>query len=270
MLAEFEFDSTRKRMSTISQIGNDYYLYTKGADNKMIPCIRWNTPDELETLNNHLYKFAIEGLRTLVMGRRKMSKSEFDQIMSEINNIQANGGADKDNLYAELYEKYETNLEFIGASAIEDKLQDEVPETIAKLMEANIRVWVLTGDKQETAVEIAKSCKLIQENFDVVYLTLKMEEIEADGSAEAQARHHKLQQEYKVKLRDIMQSAQFEMQKKNDIDLTEDVFKKDFKDMVLKTPMTIVIDGPTLGLILGDGEMEKLFLSIGFYSKSVV
>lgn len=61
-----------------------------------------------------------------------------------------------------VYDKYEQNLEFCGSSAIEDKLQYGVPETIAMLIRANIKVWVLTGDKQETAIEIGKSCQLIQ------------------------------------------------------------------------------------------------------------
>ena len=55
----------------------------------------------------------------------------------------------------------EYNLEYLGSSAIEDKLQDGVADTISNIMNANIRVWVLTGDKQETAIEIGKSCKLI-------------------------------------------------------------------------------------------------------------
>ena len=55
----------------------------------------------------------------------------------------------------------ETNLTYVGSSAIEDKLQNGVPETIAKIIEAEVRIWVLTGDKQETAIEIGKSCKLI-------------------------------------------------------------------------------------------------------------
>lgn len=67
----------------------------------------------------------------------------------------------------------ESNLQLLGASAIEDKLQDGVPETIFKLMEADIRIWVLTGDKQETAIEIGKSCKLIQESMEVIILSSK-------------------------------------------------------------------------------------------------
>ena len=63
---------------------------------------------------------------------------------------------------AQLYDMFEKDLDYIGSSAIEDKLQYGVPETIDMLIKANIKVWVLTGDKQETAIEIGKSCKLIQ------------------------------------------------------------------------------------------------------------
>ena len=62
---------------------------------------------------------------------------------------------------AQLYDTIERNLDYIGSSAIEDKLQHGVPETIDMLLNANIKLWVLTGDKQETAIEIGKSCKLI-------------------------------------------------------------------------------------------------------------
>jgi len=66
--------------------------------------------------------------------------------------------------------KIETNLTLIGATAIEDKLQDQVPETIAKLLEANIHVWMLTGDKQETAINIAKSCSLHKDHSELLII----------------------------------------------------------------------------------------------------
>ena len=62
-------------------------------------------------------------------------------------------------------------LTFVGCTAIEDKLQVGVPETIAKIIETKIRLWVLTGDKQETAIEIGKSCKLIQEDMKMLILS---------------------------------------------------------------------------------------------------
>ena len=66
------------------------------------------------------------------------------------------------------YSKLESNLTLLGATAVEDKLQDEVPEVINDLQAANIKVWMLTGDKLETAENIARSCKLIKPGF-VVY-----------------------------------------------------------------------------------------------------
>jgi P-type E1-E2 ATPase len=68
-------------------------------------------------------------------------------------------------------------LEYVGSSAIEDKLQDLVPETIATLIETNIRVWVLTGDKQETAIEIGKSCQLIQSDMRQIVLSSDSQEL---------------------------------------------------------------------------------------------
>merc|ERR1719357_1938954 len=55
----------------------------------------------------------------------------------------------------------ETSLVLIGFTAIEDKLQDQVPETIEKLHQGNIKCWMLTGDKLETAKNIGITCKLI-------------------------------------------------------------------------------------------------------------
>lgn len=102
--------------------------------------------------------FAIEGLRTLVMAQKKLTQNQFEEFKYELQRLKTSNAQNKDDLLNNFYDKYETRLEYIGASAIEDKLQNLVPETIATLIETNIRVWVLTGDKQETAIEIGKSC----------------------------------------------------------------------------------------------------------------
>jgi len=73
----------------------------------------------------------------------------------------------------DFYDEMEQGLSYVGCSAIEDKLQDGVPEAIAKIIETGIRIWVLTGDKQETAIEIGRSCKLIQLGMEEVILTSK-------------------------------------------------------------------------------------------------
>ena len=74
----------------------------------------------------------------------------------------------RDKKVAEVAELIEKNLTLMGATAIEDKLQDEVPESIAKLSQANIKIWVLTGDKQETAINIGFSCKLLTRHLELL------------------------------------------------------------------------------------------------------
>jgi P-type E1-E2 ATPase len=73
-------------------------------------------------------------------------------------------GPTKDQKLFALFESMEQNLRYIGCSAIEDKLQKGVSVTISKLIQADIRFFMLTGDKLETAIEIARSCQIIQEN----------------------------------------------------------------------------------------------------------
>ena len=106
------------------------------------------------------------------MGKKEMEESEVDQIKDDLDEIMAAECTQdqREDKLMDMYDKYESNLDFVGCSAIEDKLQDNVPETIAKLIEAEIRVWVLTGDKQETAIEIGKSCRLIEPEFEQVIL----------------------------------------------------------------------------------------------------
>ena len=123
-----------------------------------------------------LHDYAVDGLRTLVMGKKKLSESDFRQFQELYQERRTSTSVNKEEELNELYDHYEKGLELVGASAIEDKLQDEVPETIALLMEAGIRVWVLTGDKQETAVEIGKSCRLIQNHMEFIDLSCDSKE----------------------------------------------------------------------------------------------
>lgn len=82
-------------------------------------------------------------------------------------NFQSESLEDREEKVQRCYEKIEQNLNFIGATAIEDKLQDGVPECIARLAQANIKIWVLTGDKQDTAINIGYSCQLITNDMEL-------------------------------------------------------------------------------------------------------
>ena len=89
-------------------------------------------------------------------------KSKFDDASAAIDNREA--------LIEEVAAELEQDLVLVGATAIEDKLQDGVPETIANLLRANIKVWVLTGDKQETAINIGHSCRLLSKDVPLIAL----------------------------------------------------------------------------------------------------
>jgi phospholipid-translocating ATPase len=71
---------------------------------------------------------------------------------------------------AQVYDAIETQMELVGATAVEDRLQDKVPETLEALRMAGIKVWVLTGDKRETAINISKSCKHFSPDMEMLQL----------------------------------------------------------------------------------------------------
>ena len=111
-------------------------------------------------MQRELLNFAKEGLRTLVVGQKELDQGTLNLIQQQIDDVLISNASQvaKENALNEIYDEYEQGLTYVGSSAIEDKLQYGVPETIAMLISANIKVWVLTGDKQETAIEIGKSC----------------------------------------------------------------------------------------------------------------
>ena len=169
LLAEIPFDYSRKRMSVLVKepLSEKVYLMTKGADSIMMSLLEDNT--DLASLDQKLNEFAKEGLRTLVLAKRQVPAPEANNWLEKWENLlKANSDEKELHSHAEAIEK---NLKIVGVSAVEDKLQEGVPETIALLISANVRVWMLTGDKQQTAVEIAKSCNLIQESMAIVKLS---------------------------------------------------------------------------------------------------
>jgi len=107
-----------------------------------------------------LSRFASEGLRVLCFGVRKLTLGQFEEFKEKHEAIRRQKGKDQKDKMLRLFDTMEQDLKYIGISAIEDKLQDEVGETIESLRNAGINVWMLTGDKMETAIEIAKSCNL--------------------------------------------------------------------------------------------------------------
>lgn len=148
ILVEFPFDSHRKRMSLIvrNQKTHQILLLTKGADTSVFPRIK--TSQNTRITQEKLNTFALEGLRTLVIALKRMSEEEFNLFWNEYQHLKVSSEKTKNVKLLKLYAQYEKNLDLVGVSGIEDKLQDGVPEAIYKFIEADIKIWVLTGDKQ--------------------------------------------------------------------------------------------------------------------------
>lgn len=106
---------------------------TKGADSIMLPRIKLGENEKTQ-IEKDLYRFACDGLRTLLFSRKELTEREFKDFLMQYESIKTSGQADKDEKLNELYDQMETNLEYLGCSAIEDKLQDGVAETIDRVM----------------------------------------------------------------------------------------------------------------------------------------
>ena len=117
----------------------------------------------------HLDDFATEGLRTLLYAQRFISDVEYDSWKKVY--VEATTSiVDRQELIEAAGEMIEQSFDLVGASAIEDKLQKGVPETIERLRKANIKIWMLTGDKRETAINIAHSARICRPGSDVYIL----------------------------------------------------------------------------------------------------
>lgn len=171
VLALNAFTSARKRMSTVIQRPNgEHVLLVKGADNVMME--RAGPSNDLAGLQQHLTLFAREGLRTLVLGRRNLTGQEFTAWQQQYEQAQASM-TDREKMLADAAESIERDLDLLGITAIEDKLQEGVQDTIVQVRKAGIKLWVLTGDKLETAQNIGFSTKVLSEDMDINILDVQ-------------------------------------------------------------------------------------------------
>ncbi|XP_055538981.1 phospholipid-transporting ATPase ID isoform X5 [Wyeomyia smithii] len=169
LLSILDFNNVRKRMSVILRRNNNIILYCKGADSVIYDRLGNNQQNLKARTQEHLNKFAGEGLRTLVLAERRLTKEFFDSWLLRQREAALSLDGREDKLGA-IYDEIECEMQLIGVTAIEDKLQDGVPQTIANLQMAGIKIWVLTGDKQETAINIGYSCQLLTDDMVDVFV----------------------------------------------------------------------------------------------------
>uniref|UniRef100_A0AAJ7UJC2 Phospholipid-transporting ATPase n=1 Tax=Petromyzon marinus TaxID=7757 RepID=A0AAJ7UJC2_PETMA len=160
VLDTLEFDPKRRCMSVVLRrtCGGDVFVVTKGADSAVLPRVI-DAEGELQATQRHVDDFAMEGLRTLCYAVRPLSGAAWADLSERLRAARTALASRQDAIDA-AYDAVESQLWLLGATAVEDRLQEEVPRTIRELSHAGISVWVLTGDKLETAVSVAYACGL--------------------------------------------------------------------------------------------------------------
>ena len=282
----FPFDSNRKRMTVIvfNKSSNEYELLCKGADTSMMKILNISQ-SEKDEINRVIKVLSKEGLRVLVMAKKILNENHFVKILK---NYESLNNSNNEKGLNELYNIVEKNLNFVGCSAIEDKLQDGVSETIYTLLTCNIKIWVLTGDKQDTAEEIAKSCKLINENMETQYLVYDEKEnknfdMNNYGSI-VKEKIENLEKELGIidddnfnnkkntfnntnKLYNTYLDNELNVSTNKELDLNEIVRRIRKK---LGKDLSLIVDGITLEQILKDSMLRQSFFHIAFAAKSVI
>ncbi|KAK9113745.1 hypothetical protein Syun_020542 [Stephania yunnanensis] len=251
LLNVLEFSSSRKRMSVI--VRNEegqLLLLCKGADSVMFERLSEHGRIFEDETKDHIKKYAEEGLRTLVVAYRELGEEEYNTWQEEFVNAKISVTADRDSLVDAVADKIESDFILLGATAIEDKLQEGVPECINNLALAGIRIWVLTGDKLETAINIGYACNLLRQGMDITVITLDAPDIaslEKKGDKEAIE---------KVSSESVMK--QIEAGKSQVVSAKANSVKS-----------ALIIDGKSLTYAL-HGDLEKMFLELANDCASVI
>lgn len=248
ILNTLEFNSSRKRMSAIVRMPDDnrIILFCKGADSVIYSRLKPGEQSDLrKTTAEHLEIFAREGLRTLCVAQREISEQQY-QEWNKQHDLAAEALHNREEKLEQVADVIERELTLLGGTAIEDKLQDGVPHTIALLGDAGIKLWVLTGDKVETAINIGFSCNLLSTEMDLIVMKFTEPTVAA---AEAELDKH---------------LAQF------NITGSDQELKAARKNHEPPNPThALIIDGDALTLVL-DESLQRKFLLLCKQCKSVL
>ncbi|XP_006639297.2 phospholipid-transporting ATPase VA [Lepisosteus oculatus] len=267
LLHTLGFDSTRKRMSVVVRhpLTDQIVVYTKGADSVIMDLVKPCSTDDakgkwrrkiLNKTQHYLNLYAADGLRTLCIAKKVLSKEEYaGWLKSHLEAETAIQG--REELLFQSALRLETNLHLLGATGIEDRLQEGVPETIASLRKAGLQIWVLTGDKQETAINIAYSCRLLDPEEEII--TLNAETQEACAVLLEESLHY-IQSKFFGNIPDSAAPA---------FDEDFPAFEMPPSSSFLVHRLGLVIDGKTLAYAL-DKSLEDKFLAVARSCRSVL
>uniref|UniRef100_A0A665X0K6 Phospholipid-transporting ATPase n=1 Tax=Echeneis naucrates TaxID=173247 RepID=A0A665X0K6_ECHNA len=254
LLHVLSFDPVRRRMSVIvrSRAG-DTLLFCKGADSSIFPRVR---QEEVERIRMHVERNAT-GYRTLCVAYKHLSEEEYRQAEEGLKEARL-ALQDREEKLMAVYNQVETGMSLIGATAVEDRLQEEAAETMEALQGAGIKVWVLTGDKMETAKSTCYACRLFQRHTELLELTVRTLE---DGGRRREERLHDLLIEYHKK------AVQDAPSVKAGVTRSWSSANQDYG---------FIIDGATLSMVLNSSSesnssrYKNLFLQICFNCTAVL
>ena len=264
IVAMLPYTPMRKMMSLIVEdlqatAANDsarrFVLLCKGADSKILSLLDDGSENSaggfsarrgiVESTKRHMEEWAKDGLRTLCFGCKPLPErdlerwlDEYNEVLSDISERQKKDAKQPNRIDAHM-DALETGLTLQGATANEDKLQEQVPETIARLAEAGIKVFMLTGDKQETAVNVGFAASMLTNEFERILLT--SEEI-ADLSIIPQLLESKADE-----VREMVRLGRES-----------------------SSPLSIVLDEPVIDLVMRNAENRRNFLVIVEACKTVI
>lgn len=260
LLGLHEFDSVRKRMSVVIRFPNDTVkVLVKGADSSMFSILAEDSGRNSHVrpaTQSHLTEYSSQGLRTLVVAARDLTDEELSEWQCKYEDA-STSLTDRSVKLRQTAAFIECKLNLLGATGIEDKLQDGVPEAIESLRQAGIKVWVLTGDKQETAISIGLSSKL---------LTTDMNQIIINGNSEDECRSLLADAKAKYFVKSLDCGNKY-LKYKKDAEVTLDNTKSSTmpqqhsgkEEEMLSASHALIIDGNSLVYILEKDLESELF-----------
>ena len=247
-----EFSSDRKRETVIvkekENTNGVIKLYIKGADSIIEERLSPNTPKNiLNQCKYYVNKFSVLGFRTLFIAMKILSQEEYNKFSSDLKEAQMSL-ENKDEKVAEVYNSIEKNLILLGATIVEDKLQDLVPETIRDLRLAKVKVWMLTGDKMNTAYNIGLSCNLISKKMKTFNIKGKEKKVNKE-------------------LEDINKEERDQVI----LDFAKEYqgFRNNY-DSLTKPSFGILVDEKALLTVSQDEQIQKIFLEIAKDAETVI
>ena len=289
------FSSERKRMSIIVKYQNEIILYTKGADSEISKRLSQKSlkNENYNIISNGLIDFSKKGLRTLMVAYRKINNEDYISWVNKLYEDEFNI-EEKKILINKLYDIIENNLTLIGGTVVEDKLQEKVPETIKELKAAGIKIWILTGDKLESARNIGYSCNLLSEH-EKIFVLMNDKDISFHDTYKEMNNFFEDFQEFIIFLvkkynlgpkylkinnlnnekvlkynNEIINSQSDNQSEKNSNKLFNFEMFYDLIERQNLEPFSIIIEAPILNGLFKDEEMTRKFLKIAYYSNTVI